>query len=127
MKKAIIATTFVVFVVSSGLFYWYFFGKTLRLTEIIEPQQNAYSEIALKLFDFDTGLTRYDIYTIERKVKPWQRRYQWINSLQDPKQRDLELNKLLLEISQDPVAAKFMARLSPLGPNGAFEALKGLR
>mgnify|MGYP001203910627 CR=1 FL=1 len=127
MKRIVILCAAALLLIAAASGGWFFFGKTLRLSEIAGRQENPYAEIALRLFDFDTGLTRYDLYTLQKKIKPWQRRFAWINSLPNRAQQDQEMNRLLLEIAQDPVAGKFLNRLAPLGQEGAFNVFSAIK
>lgn len=51
-------------------FYWYFFVDTLKLIQITGKPENAYARVFVNIIDFDTGLSRYDIYSLSVHSRP---------------------------------------------------------
>ena len=78
----------------------------------------------MNLLDFDTGLTRYDVYCLQKKTKVWEQRKKYIYSIQDPNLQKRENDKLLAEMMQDPGFKKIAQKVFGFGAKGAFETAK---
>lgn len=113
-----------------GIFiYYYFFIETLSVSQLIGKTSNPQASIFINLFDFDTGLTRYDIYHINCKNNYWNSRIREINSMADPVAKEKANEELLAEIIQDPsvkkITKKFLGFLGK-SANSATSLLSGL-
>ncbi len=102
--KLIILISIVILSVSYG--YYYYFVKTLMFSEIVEKSDNTFVNLAVNFFDFDTGLTRYDINQITKKSSYWEKRMKEVESIQNPDIREREKVKLLNEMMEDPSMKK---------------------
>jgi len=107
-KKIIIS---IVLALSLIFSYWYYFVDTLKLTQITGKPQNALASIFVNFIDFDTGLTRYDIHNLSRKNEYWQKRIREVMAIQNPQQRNIENEKLLAEMMDDPSIKKIAKKL----------------
>lgn len=110
-----------------GLLYWYFFVDTLSLTEVTGQPENPVATIFVNLIDFDTGLTRYDIYNLASKSDYWEMRINQVNSIRNIQQREIENQKLLAEMMQDPSLKKIAKKLLGLGTDSAIAILKAAK
>lgn len=122
-SKVIIGITSALFVVFSC---WYFFIDTLTFSELIGKDISPKASIFINLFDFDTGLTRYDIYRLKSKSVYWERRMQEVASITDPKRREIEQEKLVAEMMQDPSMKKIVKKVFGLGVDSALTILKAV-
>ena len=104
--------------------YYYFFISTLSISQIVGKQGSAQSTIILNLFDFDTGLTRYDMYRLAQKSDYWNMRIRQVNSIQDPNRRNIENEKLLAEMMEDPVLKKITRKVLGFGGKVSFSILQ---
>ncbi|MBS3919497.1 MAG: hypothetical protein KG012_11485 [Deltaproteobacteria bacterium] len=117
--------------VAAGLlvvfFYWYFFVDTLKLTQITGKPENAYASIFVNIIDFDTGLSRYDIYNLSRRSDYWQRRIREVESIQDPERRNMENAKLLAEMMEDPSIKKIAKKLIGFGTDAVLSIMRAIK
>jgi hypothetical protein len=94
---------------------WFLFGQTLRLSQIVNKQNDPYVTIAVNLFDFDTGLTRYDLYMLQSKARRWNMLIQTIERLPSEQQREYASAQLYAEIVSDPTARTALQKVAPFG------------
>jgi len=120
-KKVMIAMASILIL---GFFYWFYFVDTLKLSEITGRPNNPVSSFFVNLIDFNTGLTRYDVYNLSRKHDYWQRRIQEVMSIQNPEMRKIENEKLLAEMMEDPSIKKIANRLMGFGTEVALSILQ---
>lgn len=118
---------FIAIVLIVGSIYWYFFVDTLSLTEITGQPKNTIATIFVNLMDFDTGLTRYDIYNLASKSDYWEMRIREVNSIRDPQQKEIENHKLLAEMMQDPSIKKIAKKLLGLSIESVIAILKAAK
>jgi len=85
---------------------WRYFYDTLSFSELVGKQQNAKVSIMVNLFDFDTSLTRYDVARLKQRSRYWERRINEVHAIQDPAKRQVENEKLLAEMLEDPSIKK---------------------
>ncbi len=108
------------------VFVWYFFIDRLTLSEIIGKEVSPKASIFINLFDFDTGLTRYDVYNLKSKSQYWERRMQDVASIQDPKMREIEHEELVVEMMQDPTMKKIAKKVFGFGTDFTLNILKAV-
>ena len=94
---------------------WYFFIKTLMLSDLIGKDVGPMVSILINLFDFDIGLTRYDIHHLKSKGPYWVRRLQEVDSITDSGIRDEEVEELIAEMMKDPSLKKVIKKASSFG------------
>lgn len=109
-----------------ALSFWYFFIDTLTISELSGKNLSPRASIFINLFDFDTGLSRYDIYNLKTKSVYWEKRIQEVTSIKNPKRREVEHEKLMAEMLQDPSMKKIVKKLFGLGTNAALTVLKAV-
>jgi hypothetical protein len=126
-KLAIIALVIVVITGGGLVLYNYYFVRTLMLSEVIGKTDNPQIEILVNLFDFNTGLTRYDVNRIEGRSFYWEKQIKRINAIQDPKKRELESQKLVAEMMKDPVIKKIVQRVFGLGLGNLIKSFTKVR
>ncbi|MBU1152563.1 hypothetical protein KKB84_01105 [bacterium] len=105
-------------------FYWYYFIDTLKLTEITGTPDNAVAGFFVNLINFDTGLTRYDIHNLSRKSEYWQKRINDVMSIQSPEKRNIENQKLLAEMMEDPSIKKIAKKFMSFGTEAVLSILQ---
>ncbi|MBC8427232.1 MAG: hypothetical protein H8E00_01090 [Deltaproteobacteria bacterium] len=110
-----------------GMLFWYFFIDTLSLTEVTGQPKNPIATIFVNLIDFDTGLTRYDIYNLASKSEYWERRIRQVNLIRNPQQREIENQKLLAEMIQDPSIKKIAKKLLGFSTGSAIAILRAAK
>ena len=115
---------FITFLIVSLCAFYYFFIDTLTISEIAGKQKNAKATIFLNLFDFDTGLTRYDVYRLAQKSEYWDARMKQVYSIQDPNRRNIEHEKLLAEMMEDPAFKKIARKLFGLGGKASLTIMQ---
>jgi hypothetical protein len=118
-----------IIIISISLFmllFWYFFIDTLAFSQLVGKNISSKASIFVNLFDFDTGLTRYEIYNLKSKSAYWERRMRKVASITDPKRREVEHEKLVAEMMQDPAMKKIVKKLFGFGTDSAFSVLKAI-
>ena len=124
-NKGLIAFIAVGFIV--GVLYWYFFLDTLSLTEVTGQPKNPLATIIVNLIDFDTGLTRYDIYNLASKSDYWEMRMRQVDSIKNYQQREIENQKLLAEMMQYPSIKKIAKKLLGFSTDSTIAILKAAK
>ena len=99
----------------SGLFFWNFFIKTFTMSELLGRQETPGTRMMVSMFDFDTGATRYDLYTLEKKFPEWERRKREISKIEDQKRRKSERDNLTLEMLNEPLLMRLSKKTLGLG------------
>ena len=107
-----------------GYLIYFFFIDTLSFAQLSGDSNNPAATILLNLLDFDTGLTRFDVYRLQKKTKVWEQRKKFIYSIQEPALRKREYDKLVAEMMQDPGFKKIAQKVFGFGAKGAFETTK---
>lgn len=106
--------------------YYYYLIDTLSISQILGKQNNPKATIVINLLDFDTGLTRYDIYRLNHKGDYWDRRVREVNSIRDPNRRNIENEKLLAEMMEDPSLKKIAKKMFGLEIKSATSILQAI-
>lgn len=108
MKAKIIIFIILITGTSAGSYYYYQYNyvETLMLSEIVGKTDNNLANIAINLFDYDTGLTRHDISQLKSKKEYWMKRTNEVDSIIDPAIKQEETEKLLDEMLEDPTMKK---------------------
>ena len=109
-----------------GYFYYYYFIQTLSLSDIMGKTNVPMVDIFVSLLDFDTGLTRYDIHNLSQKSDYWNMRMRQVESVQDPRSRQVEQEKLVAELLQDPALKKIVRKILGFGTKSAFGILQAI-
>jgi len=104
-------------------FAYYFFIDTLSIADIIGSTGNNTADIFINLFDFDTGVTRYEMHQLQTKSPEWNRRMDEISRISDPEVRQAENEKLVSEMMRDPSFKKLAQRLLGVGGKTAKSLL----
>lgn len=125
-KRLILGVALGVFLLIAGWGCWFLFGQTLRLTQVIGKQSDPYMVIAANLFDFDTGLTRYDLYVLQGKARRWNVLIRQIEQLPSAQQREYASAQLFAEIVSDPTARTALQKVAPFGNVAVVTFLKAL-
>jgi len=115
---------FITFLIVSVCAFYYFFIDTLTISEIAGKQTSAKATIFLNFFDFDTGLTRYDIYRLVQKSEYWNARMKQVYSIQDANRQNIEHEKLLAEMMEDPAFKKIARKLFGLGGKASLTIMQ---
>jgi len=123
MKKA---ATLLVVLLLAGFGYYHYFVETLMFSDIIGRTNVPVADVFVNLLDFDTGLTRYNIYNLQKKSGYWNRRIREVQSIQDYQMRKDQESKLVAEIMEDPSIKKIVRKLFVFGTTTTLSILKGL-
>jgi hypothetical protein len=107
--------------------YWYFFVDTLKFTQITGKPENPFASIFINIIDFDTGLTRYDIYNLSRKSDYWQRRIQEVMVISETERRKIEEARLLAEMMEEPSIKKIAKKLMGFGSDAVLSILRAIK
>lgn len=107
--------------------YYYFFVGTLTISEIVGSTNNPTADILVNFFDFDTGLTRYDIYHLKSKSDYWNMRMREVSSMQDPQVRAIENEKLMAEMMRDPSMKKIVRKIFAFGGKSVMAILEAIK
>jgi hypothetical protein len=114
-SKPVIIGAVITAVVCAAAAYYYFCIATLTIADLLPKSNNPLLTIGVRMFDFDTGLTRYDIYRLKSKAPYWTRRISELSSIADPDRKSDEEAKLLTEMLDDPVVKKLAERFGGAG------------
>lgn len=109
-----------------AFFAWRYFFDTLNFSELVGKQQNAKVSIVVNLFDFDTSLTRYDVARLKQRSSYWERRINEVNSIQDPARWQIENEKLLAEMLEDPSMKKIAKKTLGISKDAFFGTVKAI-
>jgi len=124
IKKGIISIVFACVII---FFCWFYFVKTLSLTDITGMPSNPVAGLFASFVDFDTGLTRYDIHNLSNKNDYWQRRIREVMAIQNPQQRNIENEKLLAEMLEDPSIKKIAKKIMGFGTDAILSILQATK
>ena len=113
MKIKILITIF--FLSGAGYSFYHYFDETLMFSEIVGQSTDPTTNLLVGIFDFDTGLTRYDVYHLSGKSKEWLARMENINRIPDPRERERKTDILYAEMLQDRSFKKVAKKLFGLG------------
>ena len=116
--------TFISFLLVAIFLFYYIFIDTLTISQVVGPTNDPRADIFINLFDFDSGLTRWDLYNLASKSDYWNARMQQVRSIQDPRLRELENEKLMAEMMRDPSMKKIARKLLGFGGKSAFAILQ---
>ncbi len=122
MRLKIIFLVLIVGGLIIGGYYYYHhnYVETLMLSEIVGKTDNPLINIAIKVSDFDTGLTRHNIKQLSENKDYWIGRIQEVNSIGDPEQKEYASLMLLSDMMEDPVLKKICTGVVQLGTSTAF-------
>ena len=96
------------------------------LSNLIGKSENKILNIGVKLFDFDTGLTRADISHIKNKVNYWEKRIIEVESYRNsPKYKEQSL-LLIEEMMEDPVMNKMAKKFGVSGIKEIYKILSSI-
>lgn len=104
----------------SNYYYQYNYVETLMLSEIVGKTNDNLTNIAVNLFDFDTGLTRHDISQLNDKKDYWLSRIKEVEAIQDTDQKTQASTQLLSEMMEDPVLKKICSGILNFGIDASF-------
>lgn len=107
--------------------YYHFFVDTLTISEIVGSTNNPTTDVLINLFDFDTGLTRYDIYHLKSKSDYWNMRMREVSSIQDPRARAIENEKLMAEMMRDTSMKKIVRKIFAFGGKSVMAILEAIK
>lgn len=123
-KKYICAFVLLAFLALIAWSYYDYYIRTLYFSEIVGTRKDTIGTIFVNLFDFDTGVTRYEFNNVIRKSFYWEKRQQQIDSIKNPQQRAKEHEKLVAEMMQDPATKKLVQKMWGFGVDGTLFMLK---
>ena len=123
MKQFRILILVIVLIIFGYLLY-YFFIDTLKFSEITGDTKNPMANILVNLLDFDTGITRYEIYNLKNKSIKWEIETRRVLSIPDPNLRQREHEKLLAEMMRDPAFKKLSQKTLGFGSKGILNTLQ---
>ena len=104
--------------------YHHRYVETLMLSELIGGNAAPEETILLAVFDFDTGLTRQDVYGIAANAEYWCLRIRNVESIRDLQVRKREETQLVADMLEDPHLRKVFRRVLGLGTDAAFAVLQ---
>jgi hypothetical protein len=106
--------------------YYYYYVQTLPLSEVVGSTGNSTADILVNLFDFDTGLTRYDLYHLRTKCQEWSKRTEDIRRISDPSLQEAENTKLVAEMMQDQSFKKVAKKILGMGASSTNALLRAV-
>jgi hypothetical protein len=121
-----IAALLVFLIILGGASYYYYDVDTLKFSEIVGETNDPKTDIFVNLFDFDTGLTRYDIHNLSTKSEYWKKSITEVNSIPNQQTRELETEKLYAEMMKDPTMKKITKKLIGLGSQAVYAFLNAV-
>lgn len=93
------------------------------LSEIIIKPNDNLTNIAVNLFDFDTGLTRHDINHLKNNKDYWVARIKEVESIDNPELKAKANTQLLSDMMDDPVLKKIAQIITSFGFGVAINLL----
>lgn len=108
----------------AGYGYYYYFVQSLSLSDIMGKSNVLSIDIVVNLLDFDTGLTRFDMYSLSQNSDYWDRRIQEVDAMTLPSSRRAEQDKLMAEMLQDPTLKKIITKTLVLGTSSALKIIQ---
>jgi hypothetical protein len=120
------AAVAIILVGAVGFGCYLFFLDTLMFSEIVHPGSDPGARVIVNLFDFDTGLTRYDIRHLQSKAPAWSRRMDEIQKMQDERLQEEAHKELLAEMMEDPSMKKIARKILRLGEQSAVVFLEAI-
>lgn len=109
---------------SSYYYYKYNYISTLMLSEIVGETDNMFANLAINIFDFDTGLTRHDIKQLNDKKDYWITRINELEEIQDADQKQQATIQLFADFFDEPAIKKIKSKLIALSPDTILELIK---
>ena len=122
--KVIIIVILSTFTISYS--YYYYYIETLMFSEIVGDTDNGLVNIAISIFDFDTGLTRNDIANLRNKKEYWQRKMERVEAINENEKKKQEMDKLTNEMMKDPTMKKISKLLLQDGFDFANKLLNSI-
>ena len=107
--------------------FWYYCMDTLMFSEIIGNGTGSQMGIFINLIDFDSQLSRYEVYNLQSKARKWEKRLQDIESIRDSATRRREYEKVLREITADPSMKKVIKKVSIFGNDPVVPILEVIK
>ncbi len=104
--------------------YQHYYVETLKISEIVGTSDDDLTNIAVKLMDFDTGLTRHDIKQLNDKKDYWITRINELEKIQNDDQKQQATIQLLADFLDEPVVKKLKSKLIALSPDSTLELIK---
>jgi len=103
---------------------YYFFVDKLTFQEITGSTHNSWLDIALSVVDFDTEVTRYDMFMLGRHADYYEKRLKEIDAISDSDKRYAETLDLTAELMQEPAVKKLTHQAFMFGGKGTLEIAK---
>jgi hypothetical protein len=103
-KLNLILISTAIILVAGGLYYY--FVATLSLSDIVGNTNSPIVNIGLRLIDFNTGLTRYDISNLKQKAPYWVNRMKEVDNIYNANEKSKESMRLMEEMTGDPTLRK---------------------
>lgn len=101
---------------------WFLFVDTLMLSDLTGRSAGSIETILVSMFDFDTGLSRYDVYRLRSKAPYWEARMNEFNATTDRHVRET----IMAEMVRDPSMKKIVRMLGALGASAALSVLNAI-
>lgn len=126
MKVKLIAFVLILssLMVGSYFHYQHNYVQTLMLSEIVGKTDDNLANIAVNLFDFDTGVTRHDIKQLNDNKDYWLERIKEVDAIQNEDQKQQAIAQLISDMMEDPVLKKICSGLFKLGSEFSFGLIK---
>lgn len=128
MKSKIIVFILIFTGASVGSYYYYQYNyvETLMLSEIVVKTDDNMTNIAVNLFDFDTGLTRNDIIRLKSNTGYWIGRMKEVEAINDPELKSQANIQLLSDMMEDPAMKKICKIITSTGFGFAINILESI-
>ena len=123
-KRNLLLISTVIILITGGIYYY--FIATLSLSDIVGNTNSPIINVGLKLFDFNTGLTRYDISNLKQKAPYWESRIKEVDNIYDPNEKRIKSIKLIEEMLCDPSMKKIANNFGVGGLKKIFSVLISL-
>lgn len=105
---------------------WYYFIDTISLRELTGKPSGTIETILVNVFDFDTGLTRYDMYRLKGRAPYWDKRMKEVEGILDMRKRDEAQKILMAEMMEDPVLKKLTRGVLGFGAGAVLSLLRSI-
>lgn len=124
MKRKILISLISISIILSGIFYFKYHSQTLMLSEIVGKTNNPAINVAIKLADFDTGLTKSDLEHLKKNKDYWLTKIKEVEAIQNPTLKQKASLELLDEMMEDPVLKKICSGFLKLGTDVSFTIIE---
>lgn len=116
-KRTALGTVFILSTFSVFYVYYIYNVKQLLLSEIVKSLHDPSYDLIRSIPNLNIKISRADIHDVAKKAKYWEDKILKLQTSKDQKERNVHWEKLVSEISMDPVLMRVAPQLIDYGPD----------